>query len=56
VTNERAGIAEITSGVAIGDSVISGNVGSLGKGMQIQIVSPNAGRARASAPAAPAQR
>jgi membrane fusion protein (multidrug efflux system) len=56
VTNERAGIAEIISGVSVGDSLVSGNVGSLGKGMKVQIVSPNAGRERGAAPAAPAPR
>lgn len=54
VRNERAGIVEIVTGLAVGDSVVSGNVGSLGRGMKVQIQAPNAGRAgaapRASAP------
>jgi hypothetical protein len=49
VTNERAGIAEIVSGLTVGDSVVSGNVGSLGKGMKVQIISPNAGKGRGGA-------
>lgn len=52
VTNERAGIAEIVQGLAIGDSVVSGNVGALGKGMKVQIVDPNPGRGRGGAPGA----
>jgi RND family efflux transporter MFP subunit len=51
VTNERAGLAEIVTGLTVGDSVVSGNVGSLGKGMKVQIINPNAGRARGGAPA-----
>jgi membrane fusion protein, multidrug efflux system len=54
VTNERTAIAEIVKGVSIGDSVVSGNVGSLGKGMKVQIVNPNAPRGRGNA-AAPRQ-
>ena len=57
VTNERAGIAEIVSGLTVGDSVVSGNVGSLGKGMKVQIISPNAGKGRGgAAPGGPAPR
>jgi RND family efflux transporter MFP subunit len=55
VRNERAGIVEIVTGLAVGDSVISGNVGSLGRGMKVQIQAPNAGRGGA-APRAPAPR
>ncbi|HUR00621.1 MAG TPA: efflux RND transporter periplasmic adaptor subunit [Gemmatimonadaceae bacterium] len=38
VVDDRAGIAEAVSGVTEGDSIVSGNVGSLGKGMKVQIV------------------
>jgi hypothetical protein len=38
VVDDRAGIAEALSGVVEGDSIVSGNVGSLGKGMKVQIV------------------
>lgn len=55
ITNERAGIAEIVSGLAVGDSVVSGNVGSLGKGMKIQIIAPNSGKPRGGAAPAPRQ-
>lgn len=51
VRNDRAGVAEIVTGVSAGDSVISGNVGSLGRGMKVQIQAPNAGRG--SGPASP---
>lgn len=51
VTNDRAGVAEIVTGLAAGDSVVSGNVGSLGKGMKVQIINPNAGRGRSGAAA-----
>jgi RND family efflux transporter MFP subunit len=57
VTDERAGIVEVVSGLSAGDTVISGNVGSLGKGMKIQIVTAGGGRGRGSAaPGAPATR
>jgi RND family efflux transporter MFP subunit len=39
VRNDRAGRAEIVSGLAAGDTVVSGNVGSLGRGMKVQIIS-----------------
>ncbi|MGK2963586.1 MAG: efflux RND transporter periplasmic adaptor subunit [Gemmatimonadaceae bacterium] len=39
VRDERAGRAEIVSGIAAGDTVVSGNVGSLGRGMKVQIIS-----------------
>jgi RND family efflux transporter MFP subunit len=38
VVDDRAGFAEALSGVADGDSIVSGNVGSLGSGMKVQIV------------------
>ena len=52
VTNERAGVAQIVTGLAAGDSVISGNVGTMGKGMKVQIITPNAGRGRSGGPGA----
>ncbi|HEX6574347.1 MAG TPA: efflux RND transporter periplasmic adaptor subunit [Gemmatimonadaceae bacterium] len=51
VVNERTAIAEIVKGISVGDSVVSGNVGSLGKGMKVQIVNPNAPRGRGGAAA-----
>ena len=35
VVDERAGMAEILDGLAVGDRVVSGNVGVLGRGMQV---------------------
>jgi RND family efflux transporter MFP subunit len=56
ITNERSGVAQIVTGLAAGDSVISGNVGTMGKGMKVQVITPNAGRGRDGAPgAAPRQ-
>jgi hypothetical protein len=53
VVDDRAGIAEALSGVSEGDSIVSGNVGSLGKGMKVQIVSARGpgGRGKAGAKA-----
>jgi RND family efflux transporter MFP subunit len=56
VTNTRTAIAEIVTGIAVGDSVVSGNVGSLGKGMKIQVVNPNAPRGRGGAASGAAPR
>ena len=57
VSDERAGIVEVVSGVSVGDSIISGNVGSLGKGMKVQIITANGGRGRGgAATGAPATR
>ncbi|HVF39886.1 MAG TPA: hypothetical protein VM939_08295, partial [Gemmatimonadaceae bacterium] len=53
VSDDRAGIAEITVGLTEGDSVVSGNVGSLGKGMKVVILDPNAGRGRSASGAGP---
>ena len=52
VVDDRTGIAETLSGVADGDSVVSGNVGSLGKGMKVQILVAGA-RGQGSRAAAP---
>jgi membrane fusion protein (multidrug efflux system) len=38
VINDRLGVAEALSGIADGDSLISGNVGSLAAGMKVQIL------------------
>ena len=37
VVDERGGIAEVTEGLADGDRIIVGNVGTLGRGMQVII-------------------
>jgi RND family efflux transporter MFP subunit len=39
IVDEAAGIVQVVSGLAEGDRIIVGNVGSLGKGMQVQVVS-----------------
>lgn len=49
VKDNRGGLAEIVSGVNAGDTVVSGNVGSLGRGMKVQIIAPTAGRAGGAA-------
>jgi RND family efflux transporter MFP subunit len=38
VVDEAAGVVQVVSGLAEGDRIIVGNVGSLGKGMQVQVV------------------
>ena len=38
VIDDRAGVAEVLSGLAEGDRVIVGNVGALGRGVQVQII------------------
>lgn len=38
IVNDREGVLQIVSGLNAGDSVVSGNVGSLGKGMKVRIV------------------
>jgi hypothetical protein len=38
VIDDRAGVVEALSGVADGDSLIAGNVGSLAVGMKVQIL------------------
>jgi membrane fusion protein, multidrug efflux system len=37
VVDERAGMAEVIEGLAAGDRVVVGNVGVLGRGMQVTI-------------------
>ena len=57
VRDDRAGVVEIVSGVSAGDSIVSGNVGSLGRGMKVQIQGANPGRGgRPAEPRAPAPR
>lgn len=47
VVDERAGTAEILQGVGEGDRVVVGNVGVLGRGMQVIIVGEEHGERRA---------
>jgi hypothetical protein len=37
VVDERAGVAEVLDGLSGGDRVVVGNVGALGRGMQVII-------------------
>lgn len=58
VVDERLGVVEALTGVADGDSLITGNVGSLAAGMKVQIIGAGKGRAvgaGAGAAAAPGQ-
>ena len=57
VVDERLGKAEVVSGLSLGDRVIVGNVGTLGRGMQAVIIGEERPRAgQAGAPADPTQR
>ncbi len=38
IVDEAAGVVQVVSGLAEGDRIIIGNVGSLGRGMQVQVV------------------
>ena len=49
VVDDRAGVAEVVDGLTAGDRVIVGNVGTLGRGMQVVI----AGEEETRAPARP---
>lgn len=55
VVDDRAGVVEALTGVADGDSLIAGNVGSLAVGMKVQILGAGKSGAPATA-AAPAAR
>jgi RND family efflux transporter MFP subunit len=41
--DDRSGVAEVLSGLSEGDRVVVGNVGTLGRGMQVQVVGGEAG-------------
>ncbi len=53
IVDEAQGIAEVLSGISEGDRVVVGNVGSLGEGMQVQVLGGRETTAGQSAPAAP---
>ena len=38
IVDEAAGVVQVVSGLDVGDRIIVGNVGSLGRGMQVQVV------------------
>jgi RND family efflux transporter MFP subunit len=46
VVDERAGVAEVVNGLSEGDRVIVGNVGALGRGMQVIIAGEERPRQR----------
>lgn len=46
VVDDAAGMAQVTDGLAAGDRVVTGNVGTLGRGMKVQIVGDAQGDAR----------
>jgi len=57
VVDERLGKVEVVSGLSLGDRVIVGNVGTLGRGMQAIIIGEERPRAgQAGAPQDPSQR
>lgn len=43
VRDDRAGVIEVTSGLGPGNVIITGNVGTLGKGMKVDIIVPGGG-------------
>ena len=45
VTDDVAGVSQILKGIAIGDRVIVGNIGVLGRGMQVRVVGDEQTRA-----------
>jgi RND family efflux transporter MFP subunit len=44
VTDEHLGVIEIVDGLKAGDRIVSGNVGSLGRGMQVTVIGEDTGR------------
>lgn len=58
VVNESAGLAQVLSGLAEGDRVIVGNVGTVGRGMRVEIIGGDAppGQAGAAPQTAPRPR
>jgi RND family efflux transporter MFP subunit len=38
IVDESGGVAEVTSGLSVGDRIVVGNVGTLGNGMKVQIM------------------
>ncbi|MGK2935388.1 MAG: efflux RND transporter periplasmic adaptor subunit [Gemmatimonadaceae bacterium] len=56
VVNENAGVAQVLTGLAAGDRVIVGNVGTIGRGMAVEVIGGDSTAAQAVAPAQPAPR
>lgn len=44
VVDEHLGVVEVVEGLKAGDRIVSGNVGSLGRGMQVTVVGEDTGR------------
>jgi len=42
LVNEAAGVAQIVTGLTVGDRVIVGNVGTIGRGMRVQVIGGDA--------------
>ncbi|MFN9349604.1 MAG: efflux RND transporter periplasmic adaptor subunit [Gemmatimonadota bacterium] len=56
VVDDAAGMAEITDGLAAGDRVVVGNVGTLGRGMKVTVVGEKPAGRPGAAPAAAGER
>ena len=54
ILDEAQGIAQVVSGLSAGDRVVVGNVGTIGDGMQVQILGGRETQGGAAAPAAAA--
>lgn len=50
VVDETQNMTQVLNGLAAGDQIIVGNVGALGRGMQVRVVGPNEGRGGAGGP------
>lgn len=49
VADEQAATQEVLSGLSVGDRIIVGNLGALGRGMPVRVVAPEQGRGREAA-------
>ncbi|MCC6929015.1 MAG: efflux RND transporter periplasmic adaptor subunit [Gemmatimonadaceae bacterium] len=54
VVDETQNMTQVLSGLAAGDQIIVGNVGALGRGMQVRVMGPNEGRNGQGGAGAPA--
>lgn len=46
ILDEARGVAQLLEGLVVGDEIVVGNVGTLGKGMKVQIIGTEANRPR----------
>ena len=51
ITDETDGVAQVVSGLAVGDQVIVGNVGTVGEGMQVNVIGAEGSGGASAAPA-----